>query len=189
MCITYPNLSSVLHQCWAQQPTPRNVSRYKPILPFISTDCSARFLSFRLMNSWISYLSNRAYVFQPFTWDPYTPDMFVPIQKDSHLPNSSYTVRPSRIPLSAFVDSPITGAPWPNGDDHPRSISSNWWHNVCNEKNTLHLNTTQVNEKLGINVDLDDGKVIIDQWAAYLKELDCDCVNIDGNTPRIVNYP
>lgn len=59
---------------------------------------------------------------------------------------------------------------------------------MCPEEERLHINTTAVNEELGIHMSTDEGKVIVSKWAAYLKKLDHSCVNLLWGTPRIIDY-
>jgi hypothetical protein len=90
--------------------------------------------------------------------------------------------------MTAFLDSPMSGAPWPNGDAAPRSVSDAWFSHMCPEENRLHINTTTVNPIIGVDFDRDEGIVIIKKWAAYLASLDAQCVNILWDTPRIIDF-
>ncbi|KAF8312144.1 hypothetical protein DL93DRAFT_2229267 [Clavulina sp. PMI_390] len=139
------------------------------------------------LNTYIAHEANRAYVFTPFTWN-LNEDPFVPIEADSHLSSSGYKVRPARVPLTAYLNSPTTGAPWPEGDTTPRAVSLEWWDHVCPEKDRLQVNTTQVNEMLGIDMSRDEGAEIVRKWSGYLKGLKESCVNLLWGTPRIIDY-
>lgn len=149
-------------------------------------------MSSRLLNSYIAHESNRAYVFLPYTWSIGDED-FVPIEENTHLSSSKYTynVRPSRIPLSAFIDSPTTGRSWPKGDSAPRSIAESYWEEVCPQEKQLHVNITAVNIELGFG-SYESGAMagaeIIQRWVKYLKELDHGCVNVLWDTPRMIDY-
>jgi hypothetical protein len=59
---------------------------------------------------------------------------------------------------------------------------------VCPEENRMHVNTTVVNEELGINMAKDEGKTIVTKWSQYLKKLDHKCVNLLWGTGRIIDY-
>lgn len=129
----------------------------------------------------------------PYTWDanrlPY-----VLIESNTHLSRSTYKLRPSRVPLSAHIDSPTTGAPWPavphgNGSTAlPRSVAASWWETPCPPEKQFHLNTTQVNAELGLDTSTAEGAVIVEKWAKYLTDLGHKCVNIMGDTPRVMDY-
>ncbi|KAF9508505.1 hypothetical protein BS47DRAFT_1415930 [Hydnum rufescens UP504] len=72
----------------------------------------------RLLNTYIAYLAQRTYIFTPFTWD-LNNWPFVPITSDGHLMGLPYKVRPARVPLTAYINSPTMGSPWPPGDPAP----------------------------------------------------------------------
>lgn len=159
------------------------------MLSYIRDESFIPFSNNRLLNTYIAHEANRAYVFTPFTWN-LEKNEFVEIEADSHLAtfNSGYRVRPARVPLTAYLDCPTTGAPWPPGDPNPRSVSDEWWNNVCPESEQLHINTTVVNEALGINMATDEAKTIITKWSQYLKNLQHGCVNLLWGTGRIIDY-
>ncbi|KAF9506721.1 hypothetical protein BS47DRAFT_1321678 [Hydnum rufescens UP504] len=140
-----------------------------------------------LLNTHIAYLSKRTYVFTPFTWD-LNDEPFVPIASDSHLADSPYKVRPARVPLTAYINSPTTGSPWPPGDPAPRSVSVEWWDHVCPESERLHINTTEVNAQIGVDFDEDEGIDIVEKWVKYIRSIEHRCINILWATPRIIDF-
>ncbi|KDQ16770.1 hypothetical protein BOTBODRAFT_186403 [Botryobasidium botryosum FD-172 SS1] len=130
-----------------------------------------------LLFSHLAYLSNRAYVFNNYTWDiiehgPYVYDRG--------------KLRASVIPLTAFISGPTAGGPWAPGDSAPRSISAEWWNVVCPSEKRLKLNTTVESEKMGLP-RLADGEMLIARWAETLKNIDHGCVVIDGYTPSVTD--
>lgn len=52
----------------------------------------------------------------------------------------------------------------------------------------MFLNTTEVEEMLGIDRERDEGIEIVRKWSRYLRELDHSCVVIKMGTPRIFSY-
>ncbi|KAL5533841.1 hypothetical protein ACEPAG_301 [Sanghuangporus baumii] len=64
-----------------------------------------------ILNTHMTCLSNRAWVFEPYAWDRHPS------------PYSTYNglVIPSRIPLSTLVDGPISRGPFP--PEHPNPLS------------------------------------------------------------------
>ncbi len=141
-----------------------------------------------LLNSYIAQLAERAYVFQPYVWDPYTADPYVKINPTgAHLPTTSQ-YRPTKLPLTAFMNSPTSGAPWPEGDPTPRAVNHRWFDEMCPEDQRYHVNTTIVNEMIGLNLTIADGITIVTKWSQYLRELDAQCVNILWETPRIIDF-
>ena len=127
-------------------------------------------------------------MFQPYVWDPYTRDPYVKIDPNlAHLPTTS-KYRPAKLPLTAFMNSPTSGASWPEGDLTPRAVSHSWFDQTCPEDERLHVNTTIVNEIIGINFTTSDGIAIVSKWSKYLRDLDARCVNILWETPRIIDF-
>lgn len=79
--------------------------------------------------SHLAYLTNRSYVFEDYTWSR------------SPLPYSLYdfSLRPTRIPLNAFIAGPIAGGPMPFNPNHPetqapRAVSAEYWDAVCGDE-------------------------------------------------------
>jgi hypothetical protein len=132
-------------------------------------------------------LAQRTYVFTPFTWD-LNNRLFVPIASDGHLVDSPYKVRPARVPLTAYINSPTTGSPWPPGDPAPRSVSVEWWDHVCPESERLYINTAVVNAEIGVDFDKDEGIDIVEKWAKYIRNIEHRCINILYGTPRIIDF-
>ncbi|EIM84587.1 uncharacterized protein STEHIDRAFT_100601 [Stereum hirsutum FP-91666 SS1] len=71
--------------------------------------------------SHLAYLTNRSYVFEDYTWS------------HSPLPYALYdfALRPTRIPLNAFIAGPSAGGPMP--DHSPRAVSTEYWDAVCGD--------------------------------------------------------
>lgn len=141
-----------------------------------------------LLNSYIAYLSGRTYVFPPLLWDPFTTAPYSPINTSSTHLSSSYTYRASRIPLTAYISGPTSGSSWPEGVTAPRAVSEAWWDKMCAQEDRLHINTTMVNTKIGVDFERDEGSEIVSKWAEYLKRLDARCVNIQWGNERIIDF-
>lgn len=82
----------------------------------------------RLLMSHLAYLTNRSYVFEDYTWS------------HSPLPYALYdfALRPTRIPINAFIAGPSAGGPMPDtssqghdGGQSPRAVSAEYWDAVC----------------------------------------------------------
>lgn len=101
---------------------------------------------------------------------------------------SQQHLRTNRIPLSTYLSNPTSGASWPPNDHSPRSVSNDWYETVCPESERVQVNTTTVGQIIGVNLDEDDGAIIVSKWARYLKELDARCVDIQRDTPRIIDF-
>jgi hypothetical protein len=90
--------------------------------------------------------------------------------------------------MTAFIGSPMSGAPWPEGDNTPRAVSDAWYSRMCPEDKRLYVNTTAVNPIIGVDFDRDEGDVIVKKWAAYLASLDWQCIQLRGTTQRIIDF-
>ena len=141
----------------------------------------------RLLNSYIARLAGRAYVFTPFLWDVFTDKPYVEIYDNTHLANPT-KYRAAKVPMTAFIDSPVSGAPWSEGDDTPRAVSDAWYSRMCPEDKRLYVNTTTVNSIIGVDLNRDEGEVIVKKWAAYLGGLEERCVSVLWGTPRIIDF-
>ncbi|KAJ7848138.1 hypothetical protein B0H14DRAFT_3673725 [Mycena olivaceomarginata] len=69
-----------------------------------------------LLNAHLAYVSNRAYVFQDYLWQP------------SHYPwpQETWMSDIPRTPLNAIVSGPISGGAFEPGNSAPRSVSEAW---------------------------------------------------------------
>ncbi|KAF5314758.1 hypothetical protein D9611_007178 [Ephemerocybe angulata] len=87
--------------------------------------------------AFLAYKSQRAYVFQDYVWAP----SHYPWVVDKTLEREA----PPRTPLGALIGGPITGAPWPPGDNStPRSIHESHWHIVCPKERVKQIWTHEV---------------------------------------------
>ncbi|KDQ16717.1 hypothetical protein BOTBODRAFT_106532 [Botryobasidium botryosum FD-172 SS1] len=130
-----------------------------------------------LVLSHLAHLSNRAYIFNNYTWDLVSKGPYV---YDNGRPRASV------MPLTAFISGPTAGGSWAPNDPAPRSISAEWWETVCSYEKRLLLNTTRENESMGLAPNV-TGSILIAHWAERLKNLDHGCVAIAGIAPSIVD--
>ncbi|KAF8312145.1 hypothetical protein DL93DRAFT_2082576 [Clavulina sp. PMI_390] len=143
-----------------------------------------------LLNTEIARRSGRAYVFTPFIWDPYVGDAYVEINANDHLAGGKTKQRAARVPLRAFIDSPTSGAPWPDGDSPrvPRAVSDAWFDRMCPQEKRVQLDASKVNPKIGVDFAKDEGIDIIERWAKLLREMETPCATIQWETPRIIDF-
>ena len=102
-----------------------------------------------LLNTEIARRSGRAYVFSQLLWDPFAKDAYVK-NPDNPLPDPDIW-RPARTPLSAYIEAPTSGAPWPDGDPTPRAVSLEWFDQICPPEKQLQLDIAKVNKEMGLN--------------------------------------
>lgn len=125
-----------------------------------------------LLLSHISYLSHRAYVFQPYTWDAEAPSSAV-------LDGRSW--RSARIPLSVFIAGPTAGGAFADGDPSPRAVNLKWWDKVCPPERRTVIDVSLEHARWKIDEET-DGQTLVDYWSKRLREMDENCVEVVGPT-------
>lgn len=123
----------------------------------------------RLMNTWLAYASNRAYVFHDFAW----------VESHYPWPISSYHEGAPRTPLNALISGPSAGGPWEEGDPAPRAVSEAYFETVCPKQERKVINTRDIKPSLRDA----DGIVIFQRWKALLTETKERCLEITA-APR-----
>ncbi|KIK54833.1 hypothetical protein GYMLUDRAFT_206131 [Collybiopsis luxurians FD-317 M1] len=81
--------------------------------------------------AYVAQLSHRSYVFEDHVWSK------------SPLPYTLYdfALRPSRIPMNAFISGPSAGGPWPDGNIANRAVSLEFFNSVCRPEERIVLST------------------------------------------------
>ena len=146
----------------------------------------AQRLSNSMLNSEIARRARRAYVFTQFYWTGLTENDYVE-HGDSPLVNSP-KMWPSHVPLRAYIDSPTSGAPWPEGDPTPRAVSVAWWERMCPLEKQLRIDGHKVNRELGVDIKKDEAAIIVAKWSSYLRNLDAQCVDITSGSPQFFHW-
>ncbi|THH17017.1 hypothetical protein EW146_g3711 [Bondarzewia mesenterica] len=112
-----------------------------------------------ILMSHLAHLVNRSYVFEDYTW--------------SHLPLPytiyDFALRPTKIPLNAFISGPSAGGPMPV----PRAVNVEYWNRVCHRENTAIISSQYV------PIDA-DGSELIGWWVDQLSVVQANCVQIDS---------
>ncbi|KAJ3970023.1 hypothetical protein EV361DRAFT_950940 [Lentinula raphanica] len=118
--------------------------------------------------AYIAQLSHRSYVFEDHVWSK------------SPLPYTLYdfALRPSRIPMNAFISGPSAGGPFPEGGITRRAVSLEFFNTVCRPEERIVLNTKDA----PIDASLGKGADEIVKW--FIDEIkkveDEPCVVIDS---------
>jgi hypothetical protein len=117
-------------------------------------------LSDSLLLSHLAYKANRSYVFDDYIWST------LPLPWTIY----DWALRPSRIPLSAFISGPTAGMP----THRPPAVSERFWETVCPPAKRKFIvgNSTIFDGK--------DTQVIFDWWLDVLAGLDDECVDISN---------
>ncbi|KAG9043944.1 hypothetical protein FS837_008964 [Tulasnella sp. UAMH 9824] len=140
-----------------------------------------------IMSAQLSYMSNRAYVFQPYMWNTRS---WKPVQLDGNHYRSNW------IPLNAFLSGPAAGGPFGPGTgttksgerapwEAPRSVSYDWYDEVCPPNRRVYLDIDELRTHLGL-VESDRGpanntKEMLVGLSRYLREMDDNCVTLTGD--------
>ncbi|KAI0777730.1 hypothetical protein BD413DRAFT_519148 [Trametes elegans] len=120
------------------------------------------------LNAYLAYRSNRAFVFDNYTWSRDEGDY------------SLYNLKPipSRIPLTAFMRGPIVGGAFPEGDHAPRAVVPEYFYEVCTNRTTM-MSSSEVSGPL---VD-PSAETVIKTW---IREMgDERCVEVERQPPEV----
>lgn len=145
-----------------------------------------------LLSAQIAYMSNRAYVFQPYIWDERALARTVKVDG---------RWRSSLIPLNAFIAGPTAGAPFPNGTGQtvdgapapwpaPRAVNYDYFNYVCPPWRRKHVNVRAMRPKYRLEEtwDTPTGDEILKAYAKELSELPHECVVIGGRD-HVFTFP
>jgi hypothetical protein len=115
-----------------------------------------------LLCSHLAYRANRTYVFQDYVWKP---DYF-----PWRIPENIWPHQP----LSTLIAGPTAGGPWEAGDDHPRSVRLDWWHEVCSPEDTEVIDSDDAKAPIREA----NGQEVMDHWVRVLNASPKRCVEI-----------
>jgi len=117
-----------------------------------------------ILMSYLAYMSKRSFVFEDYVW--------------SHSP-FPYTVydlalRPSRIPLNAFISGPTAGGPMSGA----RAVSAEFWETACPKELRYVVSSKDAPNDA-------EGHVLIDWWVEKLGSVHHACVEIDSSAKTV----
>lgn len=156
----------------------------------------------RLLNTEISLLGGRTYVFGDVVWDPNTNESFVSMPDDpehNHLAHGA-KYRAAKLPLRAFIDAPSSGSSWPPSNSFtstllggsrklPRSVGMAWYERMCPPERRFYVDTRQVNDHIGLDLGNAQGLDIVNKWGKYLAGLQNEpCVEIKKGSDRLIDW-
>ncbi|PPQ74129.1 hypothetical protein CVT24_012841 [Panaeolus cyanescens] len=127
-----------------------------------------------LFTSYLAYVVNRTYVFEDYTW--------------SHLPLPytiyDFTLRPTTIPMNAFLGGPIVGQPFPSINENQladtMAVSADYFESVCRDDDIVVVEYDYPSGSHGSNVVADvkgpreglDAAEIADWWVWRMRRDD-----------------
>jgi hypothetical protein len=125
------------------------------------------------MFSYLAYSTNRSFVFEDYTW--------------SHLPSLytlyDFALRPTRIPLNAYISGPTAGGPMDNSPESPpRAVSFDFWKTVCPPSDRHIINS--VDSPLDLH-----GPDLIQWWKEKIESYDhITCLEVDTSQNEIFDF-
>ncbi|KAI1798153.1 hypothetical protein LXA43DRAFT_11575 [Ganoderma leucocontextum] len=119
------------------------------------------------LNAYLAYRTNRAFVFDNYTWSRGESDYSV------------YNLEPipSRIPLTALIQGPIVGAHFPAGSGIPRAVTPEYFYEVCQDR--AIIGSYEVNDAL-LNPS---AETLVQKWMDKMEPHRC--VEVARSPPEI----
>ncbi|KAJ8472331.1 hypothetical protein ONZ51_g8588 [Trametes cubensis] len=124
-----------------------------------------------LLNAHLAYMSNRALVFNNYTWN----------RNGSDYSDFNGHLIPSRIPLAALIRGPAAGGPFPPGDPAPRAVVKEYFDQVCPPSERHVMMSDEVTNAWEENIH---AGMVLDAWVEKLKHLPR-CVEINEASAQI----
>nr|GAT53637.1 predicted protein [Mycena chlorophos] len=121
-----------------------------------------------LVMAYVAHLANRVYVFEDYTW--------------SHLPLPytlyDFALRPTRIPLNAFVVGPIAGGALPPPNEQrvqQRAVSAAFYQSVCPRSVVRTISAEGAPSEA-------EGSALVEWWVKKIGEMDgVRCVEVESD--------
>ncbi|KAJ7348686.1 hypothetical protein DFH08DRAFT_960060 [Mycena albidolilacea] len=128
-----------------------------------------------ILNAYLAYAAQRAYVFDNYTWEREGPEI------------SSWNgcPIPARIPLSALISGPIVGG-YMRDRNVPRAVSREYYLSVCPELERVVLNTRKIQDTT-LDADATVSQ-IVDAWVRELRSIQSPCVQLARHTPALFGH-
>ncbi|KAJ7851503.1 hypothetical protein B0H14DRAFT_2761623 [Mycena olivaceomarginata] len=166
----------------------RNLSQHNPSLPspdgrhakflwaanHVSHTDWADYMEEMILNAYLAYAAQRAYVFDNYTWE----------QGGYELSFQDGYAMPARIPLSAFISGPIVGGPMPD-KDVPRAVSREYFLSMCPRSDTVVVDTKMIQDALAAGATANQ---IIERWVAKLRAIQSPCVELARYSPQLFDH-
>jgi hypothetical protein len=118
--------------------------------------------------SYLAHITNRSFVFEDYVWSksPFPYTLY------------DFALRPSRIPLNAFISGATAGGPVSSGG---RAVSAKFWAEVCPPEKIHVIRSEAGPEKIipGKTVKDIDGQGVIDTWKEKLQDRNEPCLQIE----------
>ena len=129
--------------------------------------------STRILMSYLSYLTNRSFVFEDYVWSqtpfPYTI--------------YDFALRPARMPFNAFISGPTAGGPMPSApSSHRLAVGAEFYTSVCPPAQRHVVSAADAPYSA-------DGESYIQWWVARLSSVQGHaCVEIESGDKQIFDW-
>ncbi|KIY51764.1 hypothetical protein FISHEDRAFT_15814, partial [Fistulina hepatica ATCC 64428] len=117
-----------------------------------------------LLMSYVAYAAQRSYVFEDYTWS------------HSIFPYTIYdmALRPSRIPLNAFISGPTAGGHFPGFEHSLLAVSAEYWNEVCPKNKRYVIDSRTVPKRW-------EGEELVHWWVERLRGIPAECVEVSDH--------
>ncbi|KAF8554311.1 hypothetical protein OG21DRAFT_1440550 [Imleria badia] len=126
-----------------------------------------------LLNALLAHETNRAFVFDNYTWARDGPEY------------AEYNGKliPARIPLSVIISGPLIGSAFDPGDPTPRAVHKEYFKKVCPNP-TIVDSGSVVSEYLRYDNNV-PATQLFDLWVDKLNSINDPCVEIQLDSPQL----
>ncbi|KAF9457792.1 hypothetical protein BDZ94DRAFT_1202166 [Collybia nuda] len=119
--------------------------------------------------SYLAYRTQRALVFEDYTWSHSLSPYVI----------YDFSLRPSRLPLNAFISGPSAGGAVPPGSE--RAVNAAFWESICPAE-SRHTISSADQPKYA------EGNVLFDWWMSQLGATQERCVEIDSRSQPVFDH-
>ncbi|KAI0032867.1 hypothetical protein K488DRAFT_85461 [Vararia minispora EC-137] len=130
-----------------------------------------------IMNAHIAYKSERIFTMYNYTWKKETREDYWTYER-----GDKKDVVPSRIPLTALLDGPIAGGPFPVSDWRPPAVTTEFFEEVCPHPTYLNVGETKGDLQWASAATIMNG--IIEK----LNSIDDRCVEFVDGTGQLFDF-
>ncbi|KAF5360083.1 hypothetical protein D9758_007575 [Tetrapyrgos nigripes] len=113
-----------------------------------------------ILNAHLAYATNRAFVFDNYTWD----------RHESDYSEFNGKIIPSRVPVSTMLSGPIIGGPLltssSSSELHPRAVHREYYRSLCPDPTIIHPGSIKS------DITSNDGLEVMTRWVNKIKRIE-----------------
>lgn len=114
--------------------------------------------------AYLASLANRSFVWEDYTWSKSAFDYTI----------YEFSLRPTRIPLNAFISGFIAGGPALSSPSTPQAVSAEFWETACPPERRRAISSRD-------SPSTAEGNVLMDWWVEKLASVEHGCVEVDSS--------